>query len=122
MAYQPFQGGFMIWRASSSGDAGGTIYVFLNSGQWQVHYDPWVEGMPVDGGYSPPAGLFEPKRGFGMLWRNTLGGPSSALGWALSEEQGHDSGLAQELGNGGALLRFPGQAPVYAPWGRAWVR
>ena len=112
----------MIWRANSSGDAGGMIYVFLNSGKWQEYADQWVDGMPERGGHTPPGGLIEPRRGFGLLWRDELGGPNATIGWALSDESGSDSGLIQDFPNSAAILRFPGQPPVFAPDGRRWVK
>jgi len=49
----------------------------------------------------PPYGLFQPKRGFGKVWRNNPG-VRSTLGWAVNEERGFQ-GAAQSF-NGGTML------------------
>ena len=112
----------MIWRAGSAGDASGASYVFLNSGSWQAYADEWLEGMAETEGYALPPGLFEPRQGFGQLWRSVLGGPDAAIGWAVRDEGGSDSGLIQDFAGGAAILRCPCQPPVFAPHERSWVR
>ena len=121
VAFQPFQNGFMYWQASAGGDAGGLIYVLLNSGSWQEYPDTWVDGMAERAGYSPPAGLIEPRRGFGYRW-SQLGGPQASIGWALQDEAGSDFGLLQAFQNNAVILQFPGQSPVFLPDGKKWVR
>ncbi|HSJ54071.1 MAG TPA: hypothetical protein VLC52_10050, partial [Anaerolineae bacterium] len=60
-----------------------------SAGQWTELLEQWDGVTDPDGvGLTPPPGLFEPKRGFGWLWRTELGGPSSQLGWAREEEKG----------------------------------
>jgi hypothetical protein len=60
---------------------------------FQQVLDAWSPGMPeTDPALTPPAGLFQPSRGFGMLWRgeiehHPMGGPETlngeeVLGWA----------------------------------------
>jgi hypothetical protein len=52
--------------------------------------DPYIEGQPeTDDTILPPEGLFQPRRGFGKLWRETPG-MRDRLGWALSEEIGYE--------------------------------
>lgn len=121
VAYQPFQNGFMYWVASPSGDAGGMIYVLYANGLWQEYPDTWVEGMTERAGHSPPAGLVEPRRGFGNLWRQ-LGGPSASIGWALQDETGSDFGLLQAFPNNAVILQFPEQSPIFMPDGKKWVK
>jgi hypothetical protein len=88
-AWEPFERGHMFWR-----DDQNVVYVlsFQNgnksTGQWQVFTDQWDGTNPDGVGLSPPPGLYEPKRGFGWLWRTRLDGPDSVLGWARDEEKG----------------------------------
>jgi len=78
------QGGYFFWRQDTR-----TIYTLRNDGRWTAYGDTWQEGRDPDRwGYIPPAGLYEPVRGFGKLWREQLGGPSGAFGWAFEPEQG----------------------------------
>lgn len=119
VAFQEFQNGFMLWRASPTKDAGGMIYVLYRSGDWQEYSDEWVDGMPANGEYSAPSGLMEPQRGFGQLWRK-LGGPNAAIGWALSPEQGSDFGLLQDFSNNAVVFQFPNKITAFMPDGKRW--
>ena len=121
VAFQPFENGFMLWRAASSGDAGGMIYVVYNSGRWQEYRDDWVEGMRESAGFVPPNGLVEPKRGFGNLWTK-LGGPDSSIGWALQDEVGSDFGILQDFPNNAVIFHFPNRPIVFMPDGKRWVQ
>lgn len=121
VAFQPFENGFMLWRASPTGDAGGMIYVLYNSGRWQEYYDDWVEGMSESSGAMPPNGLVEPRRGFGNLWRK-LGGPNSSIGWALQNEIGSDFGLLQDFPNNAVIFHYPDRPIVFMPDGKRWVQ
>lgn len=85
-AHARFEHGFMYWREDRQ-----LIYVFDDDGQWSVFGDLWDDGLPHDIGLSPPPGLYEPVRGFGLVWREHLGGPEAAIGWAVEEEQGGDT-------------------------------
>ncbi|NIO68589.1 MAG: hypothetical protein GTN71_05970 [Anaerolineae bacterium] len=89
-AWQEFQHGYMLWRIDTR-----KITVFslegADGGSWQVYDDTWVDGkypIDIDPGIVPPPGLVQPKRGFGLVWREQLGGPKSDIGWALMEEEG----------------------------------
>jgi Tol biopolymer transport system component len=91
-AWEPFQGGYMLWR----NDTDGTHVLYLHdsgdrsAGYWEQMPEEWKWDLsnPDGIGMTPPAGLHEPKRGFGWLWRTHLGGPDSSLGWAEDEEKG----------------------------------
>ena len=73
----------MIWRGDDH-----TILVLLDNGAWQRFDDRWQEGQPAaDPGLAPPAGLLQPVRGFGKVWREQLGGPNAATGWATRPEE-----------------------------------
>jgi len=96
-AEESFEGGYMFWRDDTD-----TIYVFYNNGTWQSFTDTWTAGeQEWDSSIVPPYGLFQPKRGFGKVWRNN---PSvrSTLGWATTEERGFQ-GSAQSF-KGGTML------------------
>ena len=84
-AVERFERGWMYWRQDAD-----RIYVMSSSRKWQGFADIWNEGEPVDGGLTPPPGLLEPVRGFGKIWREKLGGPGAAIGWAVEEERGAD--------------------------------
>jgi len=90
-AWEPFQRGYMLWLSDTD-----WAYV-LN---WKDGVDPML-GTWATGGESwrwdeithppaltPPAGLYEPVRGFGFVWYYKLGGPTSQVGWATDVEKG----------------------------------
>jgi serine/threonine-protein kinase len=115
IAEEAFQGGHLFWRSDTDG-----VYIILdrqfdgtelNEGRWQPARPEWRwDGSDPEGiGLSPPAGLVEPKRGFGWLWRNHLGGPEGPLGWALDREYGFDqTGQSQAFEHG---MIFKGSFP-----------
>jgi YVTN family beta-propeller protein len=82
-AEQPFERGHMIWRQADQ-----TVFVLYDDGVWRSYADNWQEGMPdLSCEATPPSGLYQPKRGFGLVWcRET--GARQGLGWALDEESG----------------------------------
>lgn len=97
IAEEVFQGGHMFWRADTE-----EVYVVydrrvtgeeLFEGKWSQVPKEWKwDGSNPDGvGMSPPTGLYEPRRGFGWLWRTHLDGPNGPLGWALDREYGWDN-------------------------------
>jgi hypothetical protein len=114
MAEEIFQAGHMFWRSDTD-----VIYVIydrqkdgaeLFEGKWQT--DPtwkWDGSNPDGIGLYPPPGLYEPKRGFGWLWRTHLGGADGPLGWALDKEYGFDNtGQVQAFEQG---IMFKGSSP-----------
>lgn len=57
-----------------------------NSGDWFCFNDLFQEGDPeTDPSLVPPEGLYQPKRGFGLIWREKEG-IRERLGWALTPE------------------------------------
>ncbi len=86
-AEQPFEGGTMVWSRAE-----GLIYVLYDDDlqpQWHMTEDRWEEGEPAsDPALEPPPGLYQPVRGFGLVWRQH---PTvrERLGWALAPEQGY---------------------------------
>ncbi|MBI5877841.1 MAG: hypothetical protein HZB53_09335 [Chloroflexi bacterium] len=105
LAKQAFQNGAMVWREDTR-----TIYVILDSGTWLLFNDTWDAGQPEGGTERPPASeLRAPKRGFGKVWREQLGGATAALGWAVEDERAV-SGEVQMFERGQALREGTGAA------------
>ena len=98
-AEQVFQGGRMIWLEAIPGEStpsgreqGPTIYVLYGDGtgasMWERYDDTWDESqLASDPEIIPPAGTYQPIRGFGKVWRQNAN-VRERLGWALSPEQG----------------------------------
>ncbi len=95
IAQEDFQNGYMFWISSVT-----QIWVLLpaadtqagqipSHGQWQIFQDTYQNSEPeTDPAIVPPASnLYQPRRGFGKLWRsnNTIRG---ALGWGTTPEFG----------------------------------
>ncbi len=101
-AEQAFEHGRMLWLApipaanTPSGSAeGAAVYVLYDAGimgpwgVWQKYNDLWNASEPEsDPALQPPAGLYQPVRGFGKVWRE-MPGVRDKLGWALAPEQGY---------------------------------
>lgn len=111
----------MIWlqeipaKSTRSGTAEGPlIFVLYEDGrfpQWERFEDTWVTGQPErDPAIVPPAGLHQPVRGFGKLWRSNVE-VWERLGWALEQERGFDGAyqIAWEPNyeSDGAYVRTP---------------
>src|SRR5258708_25565610 len=72
IAQQNFQRGYMFWISPTR-----TIWVLSkthdkdNSGVWTVYQDTYTDGEPPsDPAIVPPnPGLYQPVRGFGIIWR-----------------------------------------------------
>lgn len=101
-AIQPFTNGTMVW-ASGSDEEPAYIYVLVNDGTWQRFEDLWQEGDAEIADLTPPAGQIEPKRGFGLVWREHLGGVNATIGWGLEEEAGREIAI-QEFGDETAIV------------------
>lgn len=88
IAQQDFQNGYMFWISTRK-----VIWVLLatpgnpNTGEWRIYPDTFVDGEPeFDPNLIPPSeSLYQPRRGFGKLWRTTPG-LREALGWATTPE------------------------------------
>lgn len=83
MAYQPFEGGLMIWRGDTR-----QIYVLFNTQSYETHNDTWQAGESLEYSQPPPAGRLQPVRGFGKVWLE-WSHVRSLLGWATAAEQGY---------------------------------
>jgi hypothetical protein len=98
IAQEEFQGGYMFWLEptrdvwillpAAPPKAGDAIAPPV-SGEWRVYKDTFIDGEPeTDPSLTAPGpNLYQPKRGFGKLWRNN---PDirAALGWATTPEFG----------------------------------
>ncbi len=87
LAEQVFEHGRMFWIRH-------TLQIWVmqasaddpNGGDWFCYNDTFVDGeQEVDPTLIPPDGTFQPRRGFGKLWRNH---PEirEGLGWAITPE------------------------------------
>jgi hypothetical protein len=94
---QRFERGRMFWRDTRQ------IIVISDTGQFWRVADSWDESQPSDDpSLTPPAGLNQPVRGFGLVWRNDSN-VQSALGWAVGPEFPLAS-TWQEFQNGSAFV------------------
>jgi len=119
-AYQPFQDGTMLWLQGN-----GTIYVLYANGQYETYTDTFREGDPErDPAIVPPADLYQPVRGFGLVWR-TNERIRDGLGWALAPEAGFQGWSQSYSGVGmhtsGTFLRsLDGTIYVLSHFGAVW--
>ena len=105
MAEQTFQRGHMVWRESDR-----TVFILYDHGLWESVPDRWQEGMPeYSCGASPPAGLLQPKRGFGLVWCD-VAGVRESLGWAFVEEVGYTN--QRQVFERGEMLVSSGRGAV----------
>ncbi|MBL8096138.1 MAG: META domain-containing protein [Anaerolineales bacterium] len=80
---QRFERGWMVWFPHESG---GTVTVLYDGGRIATYADVWTEGQPAtDPTLTPPPDLYQPVRGFGLVWR-TQPGVRDGLGWAVVPE------------------------------------
>jgi hypothetical protein len=94
---QTFQGGYMFWRQDDT-----YIYVLYNNGTWRGYDDTWTSAEPEwDTMIFPPAGYYQPKRGFGKVWRGNQD-VRNGLQWGTIEERGFFGSL--QTYNGGLML------------------
>ena len=87
VAEQVFERGRMFWIRHNL-----QVWVMIaseddpNRGDWFCYFDIFVEGEPeLDPNQIPPDGLYQPRRGFGKLWR-TKPDLQETLGWATTPE------------------------------------
>jgi LysM repeat protein len=84
--YQPFEGGFMVWRSDNS-----VIWAYVYNTSDMSLFAPSTYGnWGIDTFSVAPFGRVRPDQGFGRVWSNV---PllRSQLGWALTGEQGFQS-------------------------------
>ena len=90
MQAEHFERGLMLWTQWND-----FVYILFADDQasplWDVRPDAWRQGQPPsDPGLVPPAGFFQPVRGFGAAWRDQEATPGfrmrDRLGWATDQE------------------------------------
>jgi hypothetical protein len=90
-AEQHFERGVMIWIEEE-----GAIFVLFDDGHspwWRGYPDEWEPGDPEsDPDIVPPEGLYQPVRGFGLVWRERLD-VRDRLGWATDREAAFDTAV-----------------------------
>lgn len=129
-AEQPFEHGRMIWLeqiSAGSSMLNGVILVLYEDHGFRQYRDTWTEGMPEsDPAIVPPAGLYQPIRGFGKLWREETG-VRDGLGWATAPEQGFNSTWQTQIlethGGFAFVRRLDGKIVRLAAWdagGSSW--
>jgi len=95
-AAEEFQNGYMLWRNDNK-----QILVLYTNGRAGSFPDTFQAGSdPETGGYAAPSGFVEPKSGFGKVWRERLGGPTSEIGWGKGGEYVTKNLMAQDFENG----------------------
>lgn len=121
-AFQGFEYGYMIWVGAQ--DAIYTLYVSADQPRWQVFPDNWEEGMPDSDpaldALAPPYADWQPRRGFGLVWRSEPG-LLNRIGWAESPyEQGYTARL-QMRADGTIFISDPrGRVFALAAGGSDW--
>ncbi len=114
IAEQVFEHGRMFWIRHTR-----QIWVMVNvpqdngtGGDWFCYNDTFEEGeAEIDESLVPPEGTFQPRRGFGKLWR-TRDDLKNALGWAITPEFELTSNYTYIAGGyvqGGQYLPGPGE-------------
>jgi len=94
-ADQSFQHGALFWN----GDAHLIYLLDSSTTAWLRYTDTWNEGDPLGGYETPPAGFYEPVRGFGKLWREQPD-VRTRLGWGTAPESGLISAAIQPFDRG----------------------
>lgn len=120
--FQQFQKGFMLWVQQHN--AIYVLYDSANTPRWQVFQDTFQEGMaetdPAFG--QPPPYTWQPKRGFGLLWR-TLPDVRQRLGWAVIEWETQFTAQMQTGSDGWIYMSDPrGGVFALASDGSEWKR
>jgi hypothetical protein len=121
-SFQQFQNGFMVWTGQQH-----AIYVLYGSAnlpRWQVFNDTFETGMPdTDPAYdNPPPYTWQPRRGFGLLWRNNAA-VRDRIGWAVTELETAYT-LQVQIGADGVIYMNEPRGGVFslAPNGSEWKR
>lgn len=121
VAEQPYQRGRMFWLEPI-----GQVWVMVETepglGIWQVYEDLFKEGdVELDESLVPPTGLFQPVRGFGLIWR-TGEDLRANMGWATDVEVGFVTNYEYQPGEGSTAASFvPGYHFLQNQYGE-WYR
>lgn len=120
--FQQFQNGYMVWVEYLD-----IIYVMYNDGQsprWSAYRDYFVEGMIEETGNfenAPAPQLWQPRRGFGLLWRTDTG-VRNRIGWSVQADEQPYSTQVQRSTDGTIYISQPAGLSVFAlfPNGANW--
>ncbi|MBC8164017.1 MAG: hypothetical protein H7Z42_22635 [Roseiflexaceae bacterium] len=116
IATQQFERGQLVWTSGPNGGPGAIFIIFFDNKRnrltFQSFAGTWKEGDANSGGETPPAGLVEPIRGFGKLWRENAF-VRNTLGWATAREVG-STGHYQYFRGGGMMIYRGGVDRIYA--------
>lgn len=99
-AEQLFEHGRMIWLAETrrpDSTSGPQVLVLYDDGACHQYDDTWAEGEPeTDPAIVPPAGMLQPARGLGKVWRERPG-LRERLGWATAPAQGYEGAWQPQM-------------------------
>lgn len=121
-SFQQFQNGFMLWIGQQ--DAIYVLYDSANFPRWQVFNDTFEDGMAdTDPAYNnAPAYTWQPRRGFGLLWRNNSA-LRERLGWAVTEYENPYTTQVQIASDGTIYINEPRDGIfTLTPGGSEWKR
>lgn len=88
-AYEPFEGGYMVWRGDTR-----DIFVHYEDGTAEVYADANYSVLPGPGAEVPPLDRVVPSGGFGRVWAGHQS-VRDRLGWALEPEESYTMTLQQ---------------------------
>ncbi|MCS6834489.1 MAG: hypothetical protein NZ750_00540 [Anaerolineae bacterium] len=119
--YQSFQNGYMVWVGNQT-----AIYVMYSDAaqpRWEVYRDGFLEGMDESSSEfmnAPAPNLWQPRRGFGLLWRENQA-VRNRIGWATLEWEQPYSVQVQTASDGAVFVSAPGNVvfalfPNRASW------
>jgi len=105
-ASQTYQAGELLWMAGPPQ----AIYALFSTGRFQRYDDTFNAAVdPSSGGETPPAGLLEPVRGFGKVWRTFA--EVRTLGWAMTDESGGQS--TAQVFERGQMVYLPQRGMIF---------
>jgi hypothetical protein len=107
-----FERGQMYWVKLRGNQSIVVVITYRADGslRYQTFADTWREGDAINSGLTPPAGLYEPNRGFGKVWREQRG-VRDALGWALEQERPET--VSYQVFDQGALLSVMSESSTW---------
>lgn len=122
--YQRFQNGYMLWVQSQ--DAIYVLYGDARAPRWEVFRDYFNDGMTeavsADELQPPDANLWQPRRGFGLLWRSDEA-IRSRIGWSVQQWEQPYSVQVQLSGDGAMFISSPHlEVFTLMPGGLTWNR
>ncbi len=122
--YQRFQNGHMLWVQAQ--DAIYVLYSDSHAPRWEVFRDYFDEGMTeavrADELQPPADNLWQPRRGFGLLWRSDES-LRRRIGWPVQQWEQPYSVQVQVADTGAMFISTPHQDVfTLMPGGLTWDR